>query len=119
MRVIAAMRELDYYPNAIARALVDRSHDRLAASSASTRRLYGQRQRCSRSTCRPRRPATSSSSPAFKALNRDSIADAVERLRVHGVDGILVITPLREGAEALPMSPEVFHWWRSRRGRTR
>ena len=38
---------------------------------------------------------------SLKALNRASVTDAIERLRLRGVDGILVITPDLESAAAL------------------
>jgi len=38
-------------------------------------------------------------------LDRPSVLGAVERLRVQGVDGILVITPQEEAAEALVNLP--------------
>ncbi len=100
-RVIAAMRELDYYPNSVARALVTGRTNTLGVVSFDTT-LYGPA-----STLLGIERAAHEAGyfiivASLKALNRDSIADAVERLRVHGVDGILVITPLREGAEALP-----------------
>ena len=42
---------------------------------------------------------------SLKALNRLSVADAVERLRIQGVDGILVIAPDLEAADALQHAP--------------
>ena len=42
---------------------------------------------------------------SLKALNRASVADAVERLRIQGVDGILVIAPDLEAADALQHAP--------------
>jgi DNA-binding LacI/PurR family transcriptional regulator len=38
---------------------------------------------------------------SLKAMDRPSIAEAVERLLRHGVDGLLFITPELEGADAL------------------
>ncbi len=116
-RVIAAMRELDYYPNSVARALVTGRTNTLGVVSFDTT-LYGPA-----STLLGIERAAHEAGyfiivASLKALNRDSIADAVERLRVHGVDGILVITPLREGAEALPHVGGACAA-RGRRGRTR
>ncbi|MGZ6616956.1 MAG: LacI family DNA-binding transcriptional regulator [Solirubrobacteraceae bacterium] len=100
-RVIAAMRELDYYPNAIARALVTGRTNTLGVVSFDTT-LYGPASTLFGIERAAHEAGYFIIVASLKALNRDSIADAVERLRVHGVDGILVITPLREGAEALP-----------------
>ncbi len=103
-RVIAAMRELDYYPNAIARALVTGRTNTLGVVSFDTT-LYGPASTLFGIERAAHEAGYFIIVASLKALNRDSIADAVERLRVHGVDGILVITPLREGAEALPDVP--------------
>jgi DNA-binding LacI/PurR family transcriptional regulator len=43
---------------------------------------------------------------SMTALDRPSLANAVERLRVQGVDGILVIAPLDVAAEALRYAPD-------------
>jgi DNA-binding LacI/PurR family transcriptional regulator len=43
---------------------------------------------------------------SMTALDRPSLASAVERLRVQGVDGILVIAPLDVAAEALRYAPD-------------
>jgi DNA-binding LacI/PurR family transcriptional regulator len=42
---------------------------------------------------------------SLEALNRSSVADAVERLRRQGVEGILVIAPYAEASEALLHAP--------------
>src|SRR5438045_8530705 len=42
---------------------------------------------------------------SLTALERAAIAEAIERLRQHGVDGVLVIAPIQEGAEALEHLP--------------
>ena len=100
-RVIAAMRELDYYPNSVARALVTGRTNTLGVVSFDTT-LYGPASTLFGIERAAHEAGYFIIVASLKALNRDSIADAVERLRVHGVDGILVITPLREGADALP-----------------
>lgn len=100
-RVIAAMRELDYYPNSVARALVTGRTHTLGVVSFDTT-LYGPASTLFGIERAAHEAGYFIIVASLKALNRDSIGDAVERLRVHGVDGILVITPLREGADALP-----------------
>jgi DNA-binding LacI/PurR family transcriptional regulator len=99
-RVIAAMRELDYHPNSVARALVTGRSSTLGVVSFDTT-LYGPA-----STLLGIERAAHEAGyfiivASLKALDRESIDDAIERLRLHGVDGILVIAPMREGAEAL------------------
>jgi DNA-binding LacI/PurR family transcriptional regulator len=99
-RVIAAMRELDYRPNSVARALVTGRSSTLGVVSFDTT-LYGPA-----STLFGIERAAHDAGyfiivASLKALDRDSIDDAIERLRLHGVDGILVIAPMRESAEAL------------------
>jgi DNA-binding LacI/PurR family transcriptional regulator len=103
-RVIAAMRELDYYPNSVARALVTGRTNTLGVVSFDTT-LYGPASTLFGIERAAHEAGYFIIVASLKALNRDSIADAVERLRIHGVDGILMITPLREGAEALPDMP--------------
>lgn len=103
-RVLAAMRELDYYPSSIARALVTGRTNTLGVVSFDTT-LYGPASTLFGIERAAHEAGYFIIVASLRALNRDSIAGAVERLRLHGVDGILVITPLREGAEALPHVP--------------
>jgi DNA-binding LacI/PurR family transcriptional regulator len=42
---------------------------------------------------------------SLKALDRTSVIEAVERLRLHGVDGILAIAPQEDAADALRLAP--------------
>jgi DNA-binding LacI/PurR family transcriptional regulator len=99
-RVIAAMRELNYHPSSIARALVTGRTNTLGVVSFDTT-LYGPASTLFGIERAAHEAGYFIIVASLKALNRDSIAEAVERLGLHGVDGILVITPLREGAEAL------------------
>jgi DNA-binding LacI/PurR family transcriptional regulator len=99
-RVLTAMRTLDYRPNSAARALVTGRSQTLGVVSFDTT-LYG--------------PATTLYSVeraahdagylitivSLEALDRDSVVSAVERLRLQGVDGILVIAPLEGAGDAL------------------
>jgi DNA-binding LacI/PurR family transcriptional regulator len=43
---------------------------------------------------------------SMKALDRVSVVEAVERLRLQAVEGILVIAPLKDAADALLHGPE-------------
>jgi DNA-binding LacI/PurR family transcriptional regulator len=99
-RVLEAMRQLGYRPNPLARGLVTGRSNTLGVVSFDTT-LYG--------------PATTLlgieraaheadyfiTIVSLKALNRASVTEAVERLRLQGVDGILVIAPLKAAADAL------------------
>src|SRR5437660_4500567 len=103
-RVLEAMRELDYRPNSVARALVTGRSRTLGVVSFDTT-LYGPA-----STLLGIERAAHEEDyfiivASLKSLDRESIADAVERLRRHGVDGILAITPLEEAADALRHAP--------------
>jgi DNA-binding LacI/PurR family transcriptional regulator len=99
-RVLAAMRELDYRPNSVARALVTGRSRTLGVVSFDTT-LYGPA-----STLLGIERAAHDAGyfiivASLKALTRDSVTEAIERLRLHGVEGILVIAPYDDAAEAL------------------
>jgi DNA-binding LacI/PurR family transcriptional regulator len=103
-RVLDAMRVLDYRPNSVARALVTGRSNTLGVVTFDTT-LYG--------------PATTLYGieraaheagyfiivASLKALDRTSVIEAVERLRLHGVDGILAIAPQEDAADALRLAP--------------
>jgi DNA-binding LacI/PurR family transcriptional regulator len=104
-RVLQAMLELGYRPNFVARALVTGRSRTLGVVSFDTS-LYGPA-----STLLGIERAAHEEDyfiivASLKALDRASVADAVERLRRHGVDGILAITPLEEAADALLHAPD-------------
>ena len=89
-RVLAAMRELDYRPNPAARALVTGRSRTLGVVSFDTT-LYGPA-----STLFAIEQAAHAADyfitiVSLPALDRVSVRNAIERLRVQGVDGILVI----------------------------
>lgn len=99
-RVLAAMEQLGYRPNSVARALVTGRSMTLGVVSFDTT-LYGPA-----STLFGIERAAHESGyfiivASLKALNRSSVTDAVERLRRQGVDGILVIAPHEEAGDAL------------------
>jgi len=99
------MRKLEYRPNTMARALATGRSRTLGVVGFDTT-LYG--------------PATALfginhaahaedyfiSTVSMRTLNRTSILDAVERLRVQGVEGILVIAPFVEAAHAVLQLPD-------------
>jgi DNA-binding LacI/PurR family transcriptional regulator len=99
-RVMAAMRELDYRPNSVARALVTGRSRTLGVVSFDTT-LYGPA-----STLVGIERAAHDAGyfiivASLKALTRESVTEAVERLRLHGVEGILVIAPYDDAVQAL------------------
>jgi DNA-binding LacI/PurR family transcriptional regulator len=103
-RVIAAMRELGYRPNSVARALATGRTNTLGVVSFDTT-LYGP----ASTLCGIERAAHEAGYfiivASLEALDRESIGEAIERLRLHGVDGILVIAPHEEAADALLHAP--------------
>jgi DNA-binding LacI/PurR family transcriptional regulator len=104
-RVLAAMSELGYRPNLPARALATgRSHTLGVVSFDTT--LYGPA-----STLLGIERAAHEAGyfivvASMEALDRASLIDAVERLRIQRVDGILAVAPLKVAAEALPHVPD-------------
>ncbi len=103
-RVLEAMLELGYRPNSVARALVTGRSRTLGVVSFDTT-LYGPA-----STLLGIERAAHEEDyfiivASLKAMDRPSIADAVERLLRHGVDGMLFITPQLEAANALTGAP--------------
>ena len=103
-RVLAAMDRLDYRPNRAARALVTGRSGTLGVVSVDTT-LYGPA-----STLFAIEQAAHASGyflmiVSLLALNSSSVLDAIERLRIQGVDGILIITPHESAADALASLP--------------
>ncbi len=103
-RVLAAMDRLDYRPNRAARALVTGRSGTLGVVSVDTT-LYGPA-----STLFAIEQAAHASGyfimiVSLLALNSSSVLDAIERLRIQGVDGILIITPHESAADALVNLP--------------
>ena len=103
-RVLAAMEELGYRPNPVARALVTGRSKTLGVVSFDTT-LYGPA-----STLFGIERAAHESGyfiivASLEELSRSSVVDAVERLRRQGVEGILVIAPHAEATDALLHAP--------------
>lgn len=103
-RVIAAMRELGYRPNSVARALVTGRTNTLGVVGFDTT-LYGPASTLFGIERAAHEAGYFMIVASLKALNRTSVAYAVERLRAQGVDGILVIAPHLEAADALGHTP--------------
>jgi DNA-binding LacI/PurR family transcriptional regulator len=103
-RVLAAMRELGYHPNPVARALVTGRSNTLGVVSFDTT-LYGPASTLVGIERAAHEAGYFIIVASLKALDRASVADAVDRLRRHGVDGVLVIAPLEVSADALRHAP--------------
>ena len=99
-RVLAAMEELGYRPNPVARALVTGRSKTLGVVSFDTT-LYGPASTLFGIERAAHEAGYFIIVASLKALNRSSVTDAVERLRRQGVDGILVIAPHEEAGDAL------------------
>jgi DNA-binding LacI/PurR family transcriptional regulator len=103
-RVLAAMRQLDYRPNPAARALVTgRSHTLGVVSFDTT--LYGPASTLFAIEQAAHAAGYFITIVSLQALDRVAVMGAIERLRVQGVDGILVISPQEGAAEALVNLP--------------
>jgi DNA-binding LacI/PurR family transcriptional regulator len=103
-RVLEAMLALGYQPNSAARALVTGRSYTLGVITFDTA-LYGPA-----STLLGIERAAHEAGyfivvASLRALDRESLADAVQRLRRQGVDGILAITPVAGAADALLRAP--------------
>ncbi len=103
-KVLSAMRELGYRPNSLARALVTgRSHVLGVVSFDTT--LYGPASTLFGIERAAHEAGYFIIVASLKALDRASLADAVERLRRQGVDGVLVIAPFADAADAVLHTP--------------
>src|SRR3712207_4410917 len=91
-RVLAAMRELEYRPNPVARALVTGRSRTLGVVSFDTT-LFGPASTLFGIERAAHDAGYFVSIVSLRALTRSSVLSAVERLRAQGVDGILVIAP--------------------------
>src|SRR5438105_2852074 len=91
-RVLAAMRELDYRPNPLARALVTGRSNTLGVISFDTT-LYGPASTLLGIERAAHEEGYFISIVSLASLDRPSALTALERLRAQGVDGILVIAP--------------------------
>jgi DNA-binding LacI/PurR family transcriptional regulator len=99
-KVMAAMEELGYRPNPVARALVTGRSKTLGVVSFDTT-LYGPASTLFGIERAAHEAGYFIIVASLKALDRSSVTDAVERLRRQGVDGVLVIAPHEEAGDAL------------------
>jgi len=103
-RVMAAMQELGYRPNPVARALVTGRSKMLGVVSFDTT-LYGPASTLFGIERAAHEAGYFTIVASLEALDRASVIDAVERLRRQGVEGILVIAPHAQAGEALLHAP--------------
>jgi DNA-binding LacI/PurR family transcriptional regulator len=99
-RVLQAMRELGYRPNSIARALATGRTRTLGVVSFDTT-LYGPASTLFGIERAAHQAGYFIIVASLRALDRATVADAVERLRVQGVEGVMVIVSEAGAASAL------------------
>jgi DNA-binding LacI/PurR family transcriptional regulator len=99
-RVLAAIRQLDYRPNSMARALVTGRSKTLGVVSFDTT-LYGPASTLLGIQQAAHDAGYAVTVSSLRSLNRDNVLDAIEHLRDQGVDGVAVIAPIRAGVDAL------------------
>lgn len=99
-RVLAAIRQLDYRPNSMARALVTGRSNTVGVVSFDTT-LYGPASTLFGIERAAHEAGYAVSVASLHALNRGNVLAAIQQLRDQGVDGVAVIAPLRAGVEAL------------------
>ena len=99
-RVEAAMTMLDYRPNSAARALASGRTSTLGVVRVDTA-LHGPASTLFGIERAAHAAGYHVSVASQRWLDLDSVMDAVERLRRQGVDGILVVGPLREATPTL------------------
>jgi DNA-binding LacI/PurR family transcriptional regulator len=99
-RVLAAMEQLEYRPNSVARALATGRSRTLGVVSSDTT-LYGPASTLFGIERAAHRAGYFIIVASMRALDRVTLAEAVQRLAVHGVEGVLVIVSEAEAAAAL------------------
>jgi DNA-binding LacI/PurR family transcriptional regulator len=106
-RVLAAIRQLDYRPNTMARALVTGRSKTLGVVTFDTT-LYGPASTLLGIEQAAHDAGYAVTISSLRSLNRGTVLDAIRKLRDQGVDGVAVIAPLRAGADALRHVPSDF-----------
>jgi len=99
-RVLEAMQRLGYSPNPVARALVTGRSQTLGVVSFDTT-LYGPASTLFGIERAAHEAGYFIIVASLEALDRASVTDAVSRLVRQGVDGVLVIAPHEDAADAL------------------
>ena len=103
-RVMVAMRQLDYRPNSVARALVTGRSKTFGVVSLDTT-LYGPASTLFGIEQAAHEAGYFITIASMRTLDRDSVLGAIERLRNQGVDGIIVIAPQVAASRALLQVP--------------
>jgi DNA-binding LacI/PurR family transcriptional regulator len=103
-RVLVAMRQLNYRPNSVARALVTGRSKTLGVVSFDTT-LYGPASTLFGIEQAAHEAGYFIMIASVRALDRPSVLEAIDRLLLQGVDGVLVIAPQEGGARALMQAP--------------
>lgn len=99
-RVLAAIRQLDYRPNSMARALATGRSKTLGVVSSDTT-FYGPASTLFGIEQAAHDAGYAVSVASLRALSRSMVLDAIQQLRDQGVDGVAVIAPLRANVDAL------------------
>jgi len=106
-RVLAAIRQLDYRPNIMAQALVT-GHSRTLGVVSFDTTLYGPASTLLGIEQAAHGAGYAVSIASLQSLNRQSMLGAIHRLQGQGVEGIIVIAPLKSAVLALGrLSPRV------------
>jgi DNA-binding LacI/PurR family transcriptional regulator len=106
-KVLAAMRQLDYRPNSVARALVTGSSRTIGVVTFNTT-LFGPASTLVGVERAAAAEGYGVSIVSLEALDRSAVMSAVERLRAMGVDGVLVIAPKVAATSAVWELPSGF-----------
>jgi DNA-binding LacI/PurR family transcriptional regulator len=99
-RVLAAIKQLNYRPNSMARALVTGRTKTLGVISSDTT-LYGPASTLFGIERAAHDAGYAVVVTSLRSVNRGLVLDAIQRLRDQAVDGVAVIAPLRAGVDAL------------------
>jgi len=99
-RVLSAMRQLDYRPNTVAQALVTGRSKTLGVVSFDTT-LYGPASTLLGIEQAAHDAGYAVSISSLRSLNRPAVLAAIQQLLGQGVDGVVVIAPVRAGVDAL------------------
>ncbi len=99
-RVLSAIRQLDYRPNSMARALATGRSKTLGVVSSDTTQ-YGPASTVLGIEQAAHEAGYAVSVSSLRTLNRGTVSDAIQQLRDQGVDGVAIIAPHRAGVEAL------------------
>jgi DNA-binding LacI/PurR family transcriptional regulator len=99
-RVLTAIRQLDYRPNSMARALVTGRSKTLGVVTFDTT-LYGPASTLLGIEQAAHDAGYGVSVSSLRSLNRHTVLAALQQLRDQGVDGVAVIAPVQAGVDAL------------------